>query len=95
VWLTSASLLFASLLIIALHPYWSSVAAVIISLFGRTLAIRGAMLMAAPARYERAATSVEAPRMWLVFTVVVAAGLYLTYVGSITKPGLPPAVNEP
>jgi hypothetical protein len=54
VWFAGALLLFAGLLIIALHQYWSSVAAVLISLFGWILALRGLVLMAAPKLYERA-----------------------------------------
>jgi hypothetical protein len=41
------------LVIIAFHQYWSSVAAVIISLFGWILSLRGLVLMAAPKLYER------------------------------------------
>jgi hypothetical protein len=55
VWFAGALLLFGGLLIIAFHQYWSSVAAVIISLFGWILALRGLVLMAAPKLYERAA----------------------------------------
>ena len=46
-------------MIIAFHQYWSSVAAVMISLFGWILALRGLVLMAAPELYERAAASME------------------------------------
>jgi uncharacterized protein YjeT (DUF2065 family) len=86
VWFAGALLLFAGLLIIAFHQYWSSVAAVLISLFGWILALRGLVLMAAPELYERAATSMEAipeavPLVQLVFGVLVAIGLYLSYVG--------------
>jgi hypothetical protein len=56
VWFAGALLLFGGLLIIAFHQYWSSVAAVLISVFGWILALRGLMLMAAPELYERAAT---------------------------------------
>ena len=55
VWFAGALLLFAGLLIIAFHQYWSSVAAVLISVFGWILALRGLVLMAAPELYERAA----------------------------------------
>jgi hypothetical protein len=48
VWFAGALLLFGGLLIIAFHQFWSSVAAVIISLFGWILALRGLVLMAAP-----------------------------------------------
>ena len=48
VWFAGALLVFGGLLIIAFHQYWSSVAAVTISLFGWILALRGVVLMAAP-----------------------------------------------
>ena len=48
VWFAGALLLFGGLLIIAFHQYWSNVAAVLISLFGWILALRGVVLMAAP-----------------------------------------------
>jgi len=90
VWFAGALLLFAGLLIIAFHQYWSSVAAVLISLFGWILALRGLVLMAAPKLYERAgvlANSVSAVR--LIFGVLIAAGLYLTYVGWVAEAGSP------
>jgi uncharacterized protein YjeT (DUF2065 family) len=87
VWFAGALLLFLGLLIIAFHQYWSSVAAVMISLFGWILALRGLVLMAAPELYERAATSMDAiPLVRVVFGVLVAIGLYLTYVGWLAKP---------
>jgi len=96
VWFTGAALLFGGLFIIAFHQYWSSVAAVLISLFGWILALRGLVLMAAPGLYERAATSMDAiPLVRLIFGVLVAVGLYLTYVGWLAKPALPLAKNNP
>ena len=90
VWFAGALLLFGGLLIIAFHQYWSSVAAVIISLFGWILALRGLALMAAPELYERAAMSMDAiPLVRLVFCALVAIGLYLTYVGWLAKPASP------
>ena len=50
-------LLTEAYLIIAFHQYWSSVAAVLITLFGWILALRGLVLMAAPKLYERAVAS--------------------------------------
>jgi uncharacterized protein YjeT (DUF2065 family) len=87
VWFAGALLLFLGLLIIAFHQYWSSVAAVMISLFGWILALRGLVLMAAPELYERAATSMDSISLVrVVFGVLVAIGLYLTYVGWLAKP---------
>jgi uncharacterized protein YjeT (DUF2065 family) len=96
VWFAGALLLFGGLLIIAFHQYWSSAAAVIISLFGWILALRGLVLMAAPKLYERAAISMDAiPLVRLVFGVLVAIGLYLSYVGWLAKPASPSAKNNP
>jgi len=87
VWFAGALLLFAGLSILAFHQYWSSVAAVLISLLGWILTLRGLVLMAAPQLYERAASSMDAiPLVRLIFGVLVALGFYLTYVGWLAKP---------
>jgi hypothetical protein len=85
-WFAGALLLFGGLLIIAFHQYWSSAAAVLISLFGWVLGLRGLVLMAAPDLYERAAMSMDSiPLVRLVFGVLVAIGCYLTSVGWLAK----------
>ncbi|MDW6021751.1 hypothetical protein SAZ10_08230 [Mesorhizobium sp. BAC0120] len=87
VWFGGALLLFGGLLIIAFHQHWSSAAAVIISLFGWVLALRGLILLAVPQIYQRAtaastgATSLIRPG----FAVLVLIGLYLTYAGWVAK----------
>jgi uncharacterized membrane protein len=95
-WFTGAMLLFWGLLIIAFHQYWSSVAAVIISIFGWFLAIRGLVLLAAPNFYYRAAMIIAdqrgffrgGPSISVVLTYggLVVIGIYLTYVGWLAKP---------
>jgi uncharacterized membrane protein len=96
VWFAGALLVFVGLLIIAFHQYWSSVAAVMISLFGWILALRGVVLMAAPDLYERAAMSMGAISLVrLIFGALVAIGLYLTYVGWLAKSASPSAKNNP
>ena len=95
VWFAGALLLFGGLLIIAFHQYWSNLAAVLISLFGWILALRGLVLMAAPELYERAAMSMGAiPLVRLIFGVLVAIGLYLTYVGWRARPASPLAKDN-
>ena len=86
VWFTGALLLFSGLLIIAFHQYWWSVAAVMISLFGWFLVLRGVVLMAAPQLIERGAqVSLGATTaVRLGFGALVVIGLYLTYVGWLT-----------
>jgi uncharacterized protein YjeT (DUF2065 family) len=59
------------------------------------LALRGLVLMAAPELYGRAAMSMDAlPLVRLIFGVLVAIGLYLTYVGWLAKPASPLAKNN-
>ena len=88
VWFAGAFLLFWGLVIIANHQYWSSAAAIIISLFGWFLAFRGLVLLAAPqliARGAEAAIKVL-PAVRAGFSILVVAGLWLTYVGWFVKP---------
>jgi hypothetical protein len=87
-WFAGALLLFGGLLIIAFDQYWSSAAAVVISLFGWFLALRGVVLLAAPQLIERG-VAVSARAQLLVqvgFGVAVLIGLWLTYVGWLAKP---------
>jgi hypothetical protein len=88
VWFAGAFLLFCGLLIIAFHQYWSSAAAIIISLFGWFLALRGLVLLVAPqliAHGADAALNVM-PAVRIGFSVLVLAGIWLTYVGWFVKP---------
>jgi len=96
VWFAGAFLLFAGLLIIAFHQYWSSAAAIMISLLGWFLAIRGVVLLAAPQLIERAAAA-SAHATTLVrlgFGILIAIGLYLGYVGWIARPPAPSTQAE-
>ena len=87
VWFAGALLLFAGLLIIAFHQYWSSLAAALISLSGWVLAVRGLILMAAPEFYERVGMAVNTVSLVrLMFGGLIAMGLYLTYAGWLAKP---------
>ena len=97
VWFAGGLLLFCGLLIIAFHQYWSSAAAVVISLFGWFLALRGLVLMAAPQLIERgAAASMDAvPLVQIGFGAAALIGLWLTYVGWIAKAGSPPSKDNP
>ncbi len=89
VWITGAQMLFAGLFVIAQHQYWSSVTAIVISLFGWFLALRGLALLAAPELYEHAAEG-AAGAVTLVrmgFGALIAAGLWIAFTGWIAKPG--------
>ena len=88
VWIMGALLFFCGLLIIACHQYWSSPAAVMISLFGWFLALRGLILLAAPQLILRGgiASLHMVPAVRIGFSILVLVGLWLTYVGWFTKP---------
>ena len=88
IWVVGALLLLMGLIIIAFHQYWSSVAAVLISLFGWFLALRGLVLMVAPQLMERGATVAMGvlPLVQAGFGLLALVGLWLTYVGWIAKP---------
>lgn len=91
VWFAGGLLLFGGLLIIAFHQYWSSASAVLISLFGWFLGLRGLVLMVAPQLIERAAAASTGtmPFVRIGFGALVLIGLYLTYVGWIAGSASP------
>ncbi len=84
-WLYGAILLIAGLVIIAFHQYWRSPAAVIVSVLGWFLAIRGVLLLTVPQAYDAAGNVVYSTGLkaviWVIFGCLALAGLYLTYVG--------------
>ncbi len=82
-WVTGGFLLLASLVVVALHPYWRGAAAITVSVAGWVLALRGAFLMAFPHAFLSAAdAAMGMPALWVsVDTFVGLVGLYLTYVG--------------
>jgi hypothetical protein len=88
-WILGAMMLLCGLVIIAFHQYWSSLAAVIISLFGWFVGLRGLTLMAFPSAIETgAAETVASPGLLIgarvFFLLLTAIGGYLTYVGWIS-----------
>jgi hypothetical protein len=87
VWMTGGFLLLAGLVTIAHHQYWSSVAAVLISLFGWLLVLEGLILLIAPALNAYAAADLVASTTFIrtLFSLLALAGLWLTYVGWVAK----------
>jgi hypothetical protein len=87
VWVTGSMMLLGGLLIIAHHQYWSSLAAILISLFGWFVALRGLALLVAPQLYARGGTAALniMPIVQISFGVLVLIGLWLTFVGWIAK----------
>jgi hypothetical protein len=79
-------MLVAGLIVIAFHQYWRGVTAVLISLFGWFVALRGLTLTAFPSAIERGAgDTVASPGLLLTarifFGLMTCMGLWLTYVG--------------
>jgi hypothetical protein len=86
-WLTGGLLLFGGLLIIAHHQYWSSLAAILVSLLGWYLALRGVVLLAAPQLIESGAGAAMnmMAMVRIGFGVLVLIGLWLTFIGWIAR----------
>jgi uncharacterized membrane protein len=89
-WLFGAILLMFGLVIIAFHQYWRSPAAIIVSVVGWFLAIRGVLLLTVPSAYDAAGNALyksgATAVIWVVFICLAVAGLYLTYVGWRPEP---------
>jgi hypothetical protein len=88
-WVLGAFLLMAGSVIIALHQYWRSAAAILVSLMGWFLAIRGVLVLAIPSVYNSAGNALEQnaiPVVRAIFAAVALVGLYLTYAGWIATP---------
>jgi hypothetical protein len=90
-WVLGALLFFAGLFVVAFHQYWRSLAAVIISLFGWFLLLRGFALLATPQVIVKGATSATETSGPALIVVRVGSGLlglcglYLTYAGWLKK----------
>ncbi|MFV9636601.1 hypothetical protein [Mycobacterium neumannii] len=85
-WMLGAMMLAMGLVVIAFHQYWYSVTAVLVSLFGWFVALRGLGLMAFPSAIQEGATdATSSPGLLLAFRIffllLTAMGLWLTYVG--------------
>jgi hypothetical protein len=86
VWLLGGLMLGGGLVIIGLHRNWRGPIAVIISLFGWFVALRGFALIAFPSTIESGTdNTLQSPAATLVFRLFFAAlavvGLTLTYAG--------------
>ncbi len=88
VWETGAMLLLMGLIVIAFHQYWSRPTAVLVSLVGWVLALRGLALLWVPHFYETATSGVIAMTTPLRagFGLLTLIGLWLTYAGWFARP---------
>ena len=82
-WVTGAFILLFGLIVVAGHQYWHGAAAIIVSLLGWLITLRGLLLFAFPQTFVSVANSMIGAQAWWVAACVVFAvvGLYLTYVG--------------
>jgi hypothetical protein len=88
-WVLGAVLLMWGCIIIAFHQYWRGAAAILVSLLGWVLAIRGVLILAIPSVYNSIGNTLEQsaiPLVRAIFAGLALVGLYLTYVGWATKP---------
>lgn len=82
-WVTGAFVLLFGLVTIALHQYWRSTAAVMVSVMGWLVTLKGLFLLAFPSTYLSFANSaIDAVNSWKASCIVFALiGVYLTYIG--------------
>ena len=80
---TGAFILLFGLTIVAGHQYWRGAAAIIVSLLGWLIVLRGLLLVAFPKVFVSVANAMIGAQAWWVTLCAVFAlvGLYLTYVG--------------
>lgn len=85
VWILGAILLFGGIFIIAHHQIWTNFAAIVISLFGWFLGIRGIMMLAVPELIKGGGEAAIAPGkiifVQIGFMLMFVLGVYLTYIG--------------
>ncbi len=88
-WVAGPFVLIGGLVMIALHSYWRGPAAIVVSILGWLVALRGLLLLAFPTAFISMANSVIGMSgLWRAVCIVFAAiGLYLTYVGWMPASG--------
>ncbi|WP_343574835.1 hypothetical protein [Mycobacterium sp.] len=82
-WLAGPFVLVGGLVIIALHSNWHGSAAIVVSISGWLVALRGLLVLAFPAAFvSMSRWMIEMGDQWRAVCIVFAAiGLYLSYVG--------------
>ncbi|GAS93625.1 uncharacterized protein RMCC_0591 [Mycolicibacterium canariasense] len=82
-WVVGAFVLLAGLVVVSLHPYWHGFAAIVVSLLGWMMVVRGILLLAFPAVFATIAEhTIGAETLWrIVFVLVGVLGLYLALIG--------------
>ncbi|MGA9490689.1 MAG: hypothetical protein WBV80_10635 [Mycobacterium sp.] len=82
-WSAGPLVLVGGLIIVALHSNWHGAPAIVVSISGWLIALRGLLLLAFPTAFmSMARWVIEMGDLWRATCMVFAAiGLYLTYVG--------------
>lgn len=82
-WVMGALVLIIGLTVVALHPHWNNPAAVIVSVLGWAMVLRGVFLLAFPAAFMSAADAViGSGKVWQIgYLAMAVLGLYLSYAG--------------
>lgn len=90
-WVSGAFILLFGLFVVAAHPYWRGTAAIIVSLLGWLIVLRGLLLFAFPQTFVSTANGMVGAQAWWIAACVAFAlvGLYLTYVGWVPAPHRP------
>lgn len=90
-WVTGAFILLFGLIIVGAHQYWRGAAAIIVSVLGWLILLRGLLLLAFPKAFVSVAnTMIGAQALWVTLCIAAAlVGLYLTYLGWSRAPSRP------
>jgi hypothetical protein len=82
-WVIGASALALGLTMVTVHQYWRGAAAVVVSLLGWLVVLRGLLLLAFPSAFIAMANNmIGAHALWIAVAIGFAlVGLYLTYFG--------------
>lgn len=90
-WVAGAFVLLFGLFIVAAHQIWRGAAAIIVSLLGWLITLRGLLLFAFPQALVSLAHNMIGPQGWWISACLVFAmiGLYLSYVGWSPLPARP------
>jgi hypothetical protein len=88
---TGAFILLLGLIVVAGHQYWHGAAAIIVSLLGWLVTLRGLLILAFPKALVSVAHSMIGAQAWWEALCIAFAlvGLYLTYVGWAPAPSRP------
>ena len=97
-WVTGAFVLIGGIAVVAFHNQWRNPAAVIVSLLGWMLVVRGVVLLAFPAAFTSLADQMigATGALQTLYVELAVLGVYLTIVG--WRPGrtsAPPEVSSP